>query len=94
MPFEKLSNIQFKTRQSCTQKFSIILFTIKVKIVKIVDINGYNMSEKNMLFTIFINGRLAILKRLKYLQLKEELDNKKYRVKMSHYEKFLGHILI
>ena len=36
-------------------------------------------------YTIFINGSLAILKNLRRLQLRKELNDKKDRVKMSHY---------
>ena len=46
------------------------------------------------LYTIFINGRLAILKNLRCLQLKRELNDEKGCVKISHYVQFSGHILI
>ena len=38
--------------------------------------------------TIFIDGRLAVLNNLKCMQLNRELNNKKDRVKMTHYVLF------
>ena len=38
----------------------------------------------NRVYTIFINGRLAILKSLKWLEPKKELNTKKNCVKMSN----------
>ena len=60
--------------------------TILTEMHIVISRNSRNFRHiRSSRYTKFINGRLAILKKLKCLQLKKELNKKKDRIKRSHY---------
>ena len=73
---------------------SLVILSLNYYQQHIYHLISVHVGSLSKLYTIFVNGRLAILKNLGCLQLKTELNGEKGCVKISRYVQFSGHILI